>query len=158
MTKQIVVAEGDGEKRWFLGGGVHTWKASTEETGGAFFIAEDRLVKGKTTPLHRHPNEDEILYVIEGEILVHSAEGDKRVGRGGVVVNLRGIEHAFCVVSDVARILFIQTPASGEAFYKNASMPMPDSGDGPVDFKKLGEVAKQTGATEILGPPPFKRA
>ena len=156
MKKQIVLAEGEGEKRWFLGGGVHTWKATAEQTGGAFFLFEDTLVKGKTTPLHRHPDNDELLYVIEGEILVHSAEGQRKVGPGGVVINPRGVEHAFCVLSDVARVLGLQTPGSGEAFYKEASMPLPESGTGPVDFKKLGEIAKETG-TEFLGPPPFKK-
>lgn len=157
MKKQIVLEEGEGEKRWFLGGGIHTWKATAEQTGGSFFLFEDTLVKGKTTPLHRHPESDELLYVIEGEILVHSAEGQRKVGRGGVVINPRGVEHAFCVVSDVARILALQTPGSSEAFYKDASMPLPESGDGPVDFKRLGEIAKERG-TDFLGSPPFKRA
>jgi quercetin dioxygenase-like cupin family protein len=157
MKKTIVVADGDGEKRWFLGGGIHTWKATCEDTNGAFFVFEDTLVKGKTTPLHRHPDADEMVYVIDGEILVHTADGDKRVGRGGVVVHPRGVEHAFVVTSDVARILSMQTPGGGEVFYKGASVPMPEGGDGPVDFKQLGAVAKETGKTEILGPPPFKR-
>ena len=73
-------------------------------------------------------------------------------------MNPRGLEHAFTVVSDKARILFIQTPGSAETFYKGASVPMPEGGDGPVDFRKLGEVAKATGVTEIIGPPPFKPA
>ena len=159
MKKQIVMAEGEGEKRWFLGGGVHTWKVNAEDANGAFFVMEDELVKGKTTPLHRHPNEDEIVYVIEGEILMWRQDGEpRRLGRGGVAMNPRGLEHAFTVVSDKARILFIQTPGSAETFYKGASVPMPEGGDGPVDFRKLGEVAKATGVTEIIGPPTFKPA
>lgn len=156
MSKQIVMADGEGEKRWFLGGGVHTWKVTAEQTGGAFFVFEDTLAKGKTTPLHRHPGEDEVVYVIDGEIFVYVAGGEpQRVGKGGIVINARGVEHAFAVVSDVARLLVLQTPGSGEAFYKNASVTMPESGDGPVDFKRLAEIAKSTGVTEILGPPPF---
>ena len=27
--------------------------------------------------------------------------------------------------------------------------------DGPVDFARVGQIAQATGATEILGPPPF---
>ena len=158
MMKQIVVTKGEGEKRWFFGGGMHTWKASAEEVGGAFFVFEDTMAKGKTTPLHRHPNEDELVYVIEGEILVYGPDGEQRnVGQGGIVVNPRGVQHAFCVASESARLLFVQTPGTGEAFYKDASMPMPETGEGPVDFRKIGEAAKATGVTEILGPPPFKR-
>jgi hypothetical protein len=49
-------------------------KATAEETDGAFILLEDRMTRGKTTPLHTHPNLDEILIVLEGEILVY-AEG-----------------------------------------------------------------------------------
>ncbi|MBV9664313.1 MAG: cupin domain-containing protein, partial [Actinobacteria bacterium] len=49
----------------------------------------------------------------------------------------------------------IQTPGSGQAFYRDASQPIDESGAGPVDFERLGAVAAATGATTILGPPPF---
>jgi quercetin dioxygenase-like cupin family protein len=158
MTRQpIVLADGEGEKRWFYGGGIHTWKASAKQSGGAFILFEDTLTRGKTTPLHRHPNEDEVVYIIDGEILLQQAGRETRVGRGGVIVTPRGVEHAFLVTSEVARMLFLQTPGSGDAFYRGASEPLPDTGNGPVDFGRLGESAKKTGATEILGPPPFSR-
>ena len=32
-TGIVVRADGEGEKRWFYGGGLHTWKATAEETG-----------------------------------------------------------------------------------------------------------------------------
>src|ERR1700680_3633807 len=66
----IIRAHDDGARRWFYGGGVHTWKATAEETGGAFLIFEDRMEQGKMTPLHLHPA-DETMYVLEGEILFH---------------------------------------------------------------------------------------
>jgi uncharacterized cupin superfamily protein len=44
-------------------------KATAEETAGAFMLFEDFMPRGKTTPLHVHVNEDEALYVLEGEIL-----------------------------------------------------------------------------------------
>ena len=43
-----------------------TFKASAEETNGAFTLIEDRVVRGKTTPMHLHPNLDETIYVLEG--------------------------------------------------------------------------------------------
>jgi quercetin dioxygenase-like cupin family protein len=156
--KSIVMAEGEGEKLWFLGGGVHTWKVTTEDTDGALFAFEDTMERGKTTPLHRHPGVTEIAYVIEGEILVYVPGGEpRRVGQGGVVVNPAGVEHAFCVVSEVARILSIQTPGTGEGFYRGASVAMPESGGGPVDFGKIREVATATGTTVVVGPPPFRK-
>ncbi len=76
----IVRADGEGEHLRFWGGGVLTMKASAEETDGAFFLFEDFMAQGTTTPLHVHANEDETLYVLEGEILVHIDGTDHRVG------------------------------------------------------------------------------
>ena len=155
----IVRQPGEGETRWFLGGGVHTWKLSAEETGGAFLLFEDRLARGKTTPLHSHPGEDEVVYVLEGEIMVRVGNENRRVPQGGAVVTLRGVPHAFVVTSDFARLLFLQTPGTGEAFYRNASQPLADPDDlsGPVDFARLRATAQETGSTAILGPSPFGR-
>lgn len=66
----IIRGAGEGERRWFAGGGVFTMKATAAETNGAFFLIEDRIVRGKSTPLHLHPHEDETLIVLEGELLV----------------------------------------------------------------------------------------
>ena len=70
----IVRGEGEGERRWFAGGGVHVMKATAEETDGAFILLENRMVQGKTTPLHTHPNLDETIIVLEGEILFYAEE------------------------------------------------------------------------------------
>lgn len=151
----IVRAAGEGEQRWFYGGGLHTWKATTEETGGAFFLFEDRLERGKITPLHTHPS-DETMYVLEGEILVHMDGTEHRVGTGGMVVAPPGVPHAFKVLSEVARMLFLHTPGVCEAFYRDASEPAgADPTSGPVDFGRIGESAARNVGIEILGPPPF---
>ncbi len=72
MTATAVIrAHGEGERLWFYGGGVFTIKASAAETGGSLFMFEDSMVQGKVTPLHLHPDEEEAIYVIEGELLVH---------------------------------------------------------------------------------------
>lgn len=153
-ARTIIRAKEEGERRWFFGGGVHTWKLTAEETNGALFAIEDELARGKTTPLHCHPSHDELVYVIAGE-LRYLANGEERnVTAGGTIFTPRGVKHAFVVVSESARMLFLQTPGDGEAFYREASEPITDAA-GPVDFKKIAEAAKRTGITEVLGPPPF---
>jgi uncharacterized cupin superfamily protein len=57
--------------------------ASAAETAGAFALFEDRVVRGKTTPLHQHPNEDKVCYVLDGELLVHANDAKHCVGKGG---------------------------------------------------------------------------
>jgi quercetin dioxygenase-like cupin family protein len=156
MAGPFVKADGEGERRWFFGGGVHVWKATAEQTEGAFFAFEDMLDGGKTTPLHRHPDCDELSYVIDGEILVHADGQEQRAGRGAVIMMPRGVPHAFLVTSKSARLLFLQIPGAGDDFYRAASEPLEGSGK-PVDFGRLRQVAQQTRSTEILGPPPFAK-
>ena len=155
----IVRVEGEGEKLWFYGGGVHTWLATNAETGGAFLLFDDVMTKGKTTPLHSHPEVDETLYMLEGEILVHIDGRQQTLGSGGVAMFPRGVPHAFLVTSERARILCLETPGSSEAFYRGASEPLTPSLQAatPVDFDRVRASAARNGGIEILGPPPFGR-
>jgi quercetin dioxygenase-like cupin family protein len=154
----IVRTAVQGERLWFYGGGLHIWKATASETGGAFLLFEDVMSRGKTTPLHTHPKVDETLYVLEGEILVHIDGEEQRVGSGGVALAPRGVPHAFLVTSETARILFLETPGSSEAFYRGASEPATPELEAaaPVDFARVRASAELNGGIEILGPPPFK--
>ena len=92
----------------------------------------------------------------EGEILL-DLEGERRkLTTGGVVVVPRGVPHAFMVTSSQTRFLTIQTPGTDEAFYRLASEPAPEGSQPiPVDFDRIRDAALQTGAIEIVGPPPF---
>ena len=151
-----VTQNGEGELRWFCGGGVHTWKATAQQTGGAFFIFEFESEGGKVTPLHLHPDADETFYMLEGEILLHIDGKESRLGAGGLVVFPRGVPHAFMVTSSRARMLCFQNPGAGEAFYRDASEPAAKGDpEGVVDMDRVRSAAAKTGAIEILGPPPF---
>lgn len=155
----IIRAQEEGDQRWFFGGGVHTWKATAEETHGAFFLFEDRMERGKMTPLHTHPESDESMYVLAGEILMHMDGQEHRIVAGGLAVAPRGVPHAFLVVSDEARLLCLHTPGCCQAFYLAASEPISADGvvSGVVDLGRVQASAKQHGGIEILGPPPFAR-
>src|SRR4051794_9897299 len=155
----LVRAREGGQRRWFYGGGVHTWKATAEETGGAFLLFEMELEQGKLTPLHTHPDSDETMYVLEGEIVVHLDGTDHRVSDGGLAMAARGVPHAFLVASPHARVLCLHTPGTCQAFYLEASEPLPDNDPsgrgGVVDFRRIAASAEHNGGIEILGPPPF---
>jgi quercetin dioxygenase-like cupin family protein len=152
----IVRQPGEGASRWFFGGGVHTWKATAEETAGAFLLFEDEMGLNKVTPLHTHPDSDETMYILAGEILMHIDGIEHRVAAGGVVMAPRGVPHAFKVVQDRTRVLCLHTPGGAQAFYDGASEPIaPGQGTGVVDFDRIRESGRVNGGIEILGPPPF---
>jgi quercetin dioxygenase-like cupin family protein len=152
----LVRETGEGEQRWFCGGGLHTWKATSQETAGAFLLFEDQLDLGKVTPLHRHPDADETFYMLEGEVLLHIDGEQRPLQTGGIAIIPRGIPHAFMVTSAHARMLCLQTPGSGEEFYRLASeSAVENEPPAPIDFDRVREAAAKTGAIELLGPPPF---
>ncbi len=159
--QSLVRATEDGERRWFFGGGLHIWKATAEETGGAFLLFEDRMDLGKVTPLHLHPNSDETMIVLEGEIVMHLDGEEHTVGPGGIASALRGVPHAFRVSgADGARVLCLHTPGCCQAFYWDASEPVASDDHrgvehGPVDMARVQASAVKNGGIEILGPPPF---
>lgn len=151
-----VRSETEGERRWFFGGGIHTWKATAEETGGAFLLFEALMDRGKLTPLHTHPDSDETTYVLDGEILMHMAGEEHRLTTGAVAVAPRGVPHAFLVLSPRARLLFLHTPGCCQDFYFDASEPLAVGADsGQVDFSRIQESAQRNGGITLLGPPPF---
>jgi quercetin dioxygenase-like cupin family protein len=143
------------ERRWFYGGGIHTWLATSTDTGGAFLLFEDDMEEGKLTPLHTHPS-DETFYVLEGELLVHLDGAEHAVRAGGVSVAPRGVPHAFKVVSPRARLLCLHTPGTCEGFYMGASDPIAAGVEtGPVDFDRIAASGRENGGFELVGPPPF---
>ena len=153
----IIQAPGEGDKQAFRGGGLHTWKLLAEDTGGAFFLFEDVMTKGKCTPLHQHPEAAEMVYVLEGEILLNVDGVETHVGAGGMSFTPKGIPHAFLVLSDVARVLSMQTPAVGQDFYRGASEPAVEGAADIVDIERLQASAKDNPrGVQFLGPPPFE--
>lgn len=157
----IAVGEGEGEALWF-NRDLLVFKATSAQTDGALILIEQTSQRGKTTPLHRH-KEDETFYVREGEMIVHIDGTDHRAGPGSVIFVPRLTPHAFIVTSDLLRALILFTPGneSCEAWFRMAGDPAPAHElpePGPPDVARLRAAAEQLGSVEILGPPPFAAA
>jgi quercetin dioxygenase-like cupin family protein len=152
-TKAVVRRAGEGDKRWFFGGGVWTWKTGGAQGDGDLSVVEVEMDGGKRTPLHTHPIA-ESLWVLDGGIRYHIAGEEISLGTGDFVLVPSGVPHAFLVESERARVLSIQPSCVCEAFYLGASEPLEGS-NRQTDFNLLGESARANGGIEIIGPPPF---
>lgn len=139
--------------------GVAAIRITGQQTSGAFALVEELLPRGFATPLHVQPNEDTMLYVLEGELTLY-LDGDlSSATTGDVVVLPRGVSKAFYVTSDRVHFLALSSPAGHEQFFRLAGEPLssfsiPVAGQQAPDFDRLAAIATDAGF-QILGPPPF---
>ena len=78
-------------------------------------LHEFRVAPGEMIPLamHYHDEQEEVLYVVEGEIAVETPEGEKTVPSGSAFVAEPGSPHRAFVAEDAdrdARVLAIGAP------------------------------------------------
>jgi quercetin dioxygenase-like cupin family protein len=152
-NRAVVRRAGEGEQRWFHGGGVWTWKLSEAETGGELSVVEVEMDAGKRTPLHTHPIA-ESHWVLAGDLRYRIDDEVIDVGPGDFVLVRAGVPHAFLVLSEEARILSIQPSCVCEPFYRGASEPLEGS-TRETDFSRIAESGRRHGGIDIVGPPPF---
>lgn len=125
-------------------------------TGGAYAMIDETASRGETVPLHRHAEDVESLYVIEGELSVYiDALPCHIAGPGAFAHFAPGTVHGFRVESETARYLLLTTPRHGE-FYRAISRPPRGPGEGPdepVDEATVMRACRDY-AVEFIAPFP----
>ena len=101
----VIRHNGEGEQMWFAGGGIFTWKPTAADTGGSLLHPRGPHAARQATPLHLHPDQDEALYVLEGELLVDVEASSIAVGRAACSSRRAASPHAFLVTSERAHVL-----------------------------------------------------
>jgi quercetin dioxygenase-like cupin family protein len=146
---------GESELRWLGETSTH-FLATGEQTNGAFALVDERARRGESVPLHRHRDDMESFYVLEGEITLHV--GDQRgvrAGAGSFAHVPGGTVHGFRVESETARYLILTTPRHGE-FYRAITLPSRPGGLPPLespDGSQIEQACRQYGI-EFVGPLP----
>jgi dTDP-4-dehydrorhamnose 3,5-epimerase-like enzyme len=106
--------------------------------------------------VHRHDAEDELFYVIDGELWISCGDVEGVHGAGSVVWLPRGLPHTFQVRSETARVFQVSTPGQFERLVATLGEPVasPDIPDPvEVDVARVAEVCAQF-SIQVLGPPP----
>ena len=135
---------------WYSGS-LMTFLATGEETQGKFALIEAVSRKGNDPPPHTHHREDEIFYVLEGEVVV--SVGDRTIkGTPGTIIFLpRNVRHSFTIESERARMLILVTPAGLEGWFKEFGVPAqamtlpPADEPGYQDVQRMLEAAPKYG-------------
>ena len=135
---------------WY-NGSLMTFLASGEDTHGQFALIEAVARRGNVPPPHIHHREDEIFYVLEGEIVI--SVGDRAInGTAGTMVFLpRDVPHSFTIESDQSRMLILLTPAGLEGWFKEFSVAAPAMTLPPADEPAYGEVQRMLQAAPRYG-------
>lgn len=85
--------------------------------------------KTLAAPLHRHSNEDEISYILEGQMGVQEGDEVSTVGPGETAVKRRGIWHTFWNPGPgQLRFLEIITPGAFAWYFAEADAILPEEG------------------------------
>ena len=159
MTELAAVEPGGGDHRFFLNH-LASVKVAAGESATQMSAVEFTAPRGFGPPLHMHREEDEIMYVLDGEIRLDLGD-ESQVATGGTVVSLpHGIPHVFQVLSGEARFLTVTSGAKAhptfDAFVRALGASTdPTALPAPVEIDP-GHVAQVCAdhGIEVLGPPP----
>lgn len=150
----VNVPPGGGRSVWLVGDRI-TVKLSAEDTGGAYAVVEETTPPGGGPPPHSHQNEDEALYVLEGEVEFLLGEGSVPAGAGACVYAPRGILHTWRNVgASPSRTLGVITPGGLERFFLEAGEPAPDPSSPPPGPPDIGKVMAAAARHGVEIPPP----
>ncbi|MGW2446528.1 cupin domain-containing protein [Streptomyces sp. NPDC001675] len=111
---------GDGELI-DIAGVAHFFRLTGEHTGGRFAFEEFSLAPGTIGARpHVHEGHDEYFYVLEGELTLHTGDGETAAPPGALLAATRGTPHGFRNAGDVtARALCLYTPAGYEDYFRD---------------------------------------
>jgi len=98
-------------------------KVSSRDTDGDLTILEQTGLTPKGgPPLHIHPFQDEIFYVLEGEYLFQVGSDRFPMKAGDTIFLPRNVPHAFLQVSDKSRTLVLYQPSGKmEEFFRTTT-------------------------------------
>ena len=150
-----ITLPGDGRNIHVLGDEV-TIKISSLDTGGAFTVFEGHTRPHHGPPLHRHRDQDEWWYILEGEYLFEVDGKEILAGPGATVYAPRGSSHTFQNIGETpGHIVTTVVPGGLDLFFEEIEKAVP-AGSVPEPAKMIPIFERHR--LELLGPPLAKLA
>jgi quercetin dioxygenase-like cupin family protein len=152
-----LLAPNEGEAVWFNGALVLI-KSTSEQTSGRLSAVEFVCPKGFASPLHVHRNDDELFYVLSGEVRFQLGEKVVEGTAGSFVYGPQGVGHSFRIDSPEARLLLVFGPGAGtEGLFREGGKPartvaIPPADETFTDIPTLMAIAQRHGQ-DFVGPP-----
>lgn len=148
-------------KTFVLAGVVMKRLLSGDETEGQFCLLENKSDGNTKTPIHVHANDDETIYIIEGELTAVFDGEPRRLTAGESMFLPRGIPHQLMNMSGKpCRYILIGTPALFDRFLEEGGHELqPGEIIGPPtpeEIARLREASPRFGIT-LLSDWPHRR-
>ena len=160
MTARAVMTEpGSGRGTWAMGS-LFEHLVEGDATDGSLGVAMVTQPPGIATPLHRHTNEAEAFYLVEGRMSYRAGEETFELYDGCFIFLPKGLPHAFRIRGETpARILALTVPAGLLGLYDEVGIPADEhrlpGADGltpEVEIPRWVDVGPRYGL-EVVGPP-----
>jgi mannose-6-phosphate isomerase-like protein (cupin superfamily) len=120
-------------------GNVMTFLVNSEQTDGAFSMAEYLSKPGNEPPAHVHDREDEFIYVLEGRIDAYIGNEVFSAGQNEGVYFPKFVPHTFRILTPQLRMLIWMSPGGFEEYFRDMSEPARSLGL-PEHAVNYGEV------------------
>jgi quercetin dioxygenase-like cupin family protein len=149
----LAVAQPHGPDAPLIPGLTASTRLTSAETG-SISIVEHVFSPGALVPPHTHTLEDEISYVVAGEIGFRSSGKEVSLPAGGYIVKPRGELHSMWNAGSIpARMIEIISPAGFENYFVDLAEAVAAAGGLP-DPSTMGEIAARFGLSFDLSEVP----
>ena len=124
-------------------GSLMSYKVTAEDTGGAYSLAVEITPPHGGLPLHLHHQEDEAMYILEGEYEIQCGDQVFRATADTFVFLPRDIPNRYQNLGDTpGKFIHITSPGGFEKLVEQTSLLC---ASGPPDMQRVKETAKQYG-------------
>jgi len=121
-------------KRFYFDVGLGSVCLSGTDTGGAYCLLEVSLAPGMGVPRHTHSREDEVYFVLTGELEVTVGVKTFVLGPGDTLLAPRDIPHELRNSGNTTNhYLLVFSPSGFEEFIMATAVPAPDNAVAPTE-------------------------
>src|SRR5215469_7947493 len=121
-------------ERYYFDVGLGSICLSGTDTGGAYCLLEVSLAPGMAVPRHTHTREDEVYFVLAGELEVTVADETFVLHVGHTLLAPRDIPHELRNSGNTTNhYLLVFSPSGFEEFIMATAVPAPDNAVAPAE-------------------------
>jgi quercetin dioxygenase-like cupin family protein len=138
-------------KRYYFDVGIGSVCLSGKDTGGAYCLLEVGLAPGMAVPRHTHTREDEVYFVLAGELEATVGDETFVLQPGDTLLAPRDIPHELRNSgTSENHFLLVFSPSGFEEFITATAVPAPDNAVAPTEppkvaVQKVHELAAKYG-------------